>query len=383
MKANLKREMKKEKKKGIQTQEKGITLIAFVITIIILLILVGVSVLVLTLIVKEPSNKENTNISISETATNEGEVTSSTENSPLAEEEMPYVPDGATVTEDDFDAGITIKDSNNNEWVWIVVPKSVTENAETDEEIEEALISYASDYRGGDSDTWYSGCGLEEDEYAQKYSTMLQSIKTNGGFYIGKYEVGSFDNPVTEEDTTRKAVIQAGAYPYNCVTCGQAEELAEGLATGGKTSTLMFGIQWDLVLKYLETSKQLTIDDLKNDSASWGNYNESNFDITQGKYSEHYGESYETITDSYTKQPYRSVLLTTGATERNSKMNIYDLAGNVWEWTLENNDSLTGTSCVRRGGYYSTNGTLNPASARDIDTPSNSSENVGFRPALY
>lgn len=61
-------------------------------------------------------NREDTNISISETAIDEGEVTSSTENLPLAKE-MPYVPDGATVTEDDFDAGITIKDSNNNEWV--------------------------------------------------------------------------------------------------------------------------------------------------------------------------------------------------------------------------------------------------------------------------
>lgn len=62
------------------------------------------------------------------------------------------------------------------------MPKSLTENAETDEEIEESLISYVADYRGGDWDTWYNGCGLEEDEYAQKYSTMLQSIKTNARF---------------------------------------------------------------------------------------------------------------------------------------------------------------------------------------------------------
>lgn len=62
---------------------------------------------------------------------------------------------------------------------------------------------------------------------------------------------------------------------------------------------------------------------------------------------------------------------------------MQDLAGDVWEWTLENKDSLTGTSCVRRGGYYSTNVILNPAFARDIDLLSNSADNVGFRPALY
>ena len=60
-----------------------------------------------------------------------------------------------------------------------------------------------------------------------------------------------------------------------------------------------------------------------------------------------------------------------------------DLAGNVWEWSLDNNDSLTGTSCVKRGGHYSTNIILNPASARDIDLLSNSADNVEFRPALY
>lgn len=262
---------------------------------------------------------------------------------PSTDETQPFLPDGATVIESDLSEGVTIKDANNNEWVWIVVPKSVTASATDDDQIRDALISYATDYRSIDSaDTWYSGCGLEEGEYAQKYSTMLQSIKANGGFYIGKYEVGTFDNPVTSNDNTRTAVIQQGAYPYNWVTCSQAEELAEGLAIGGKTSTLMFGIQWDLVLKYLEenadwdTTTNNALYYLKTDSASWGNYYYETFDIIRGKYSTDNGSSYTDVpVEGYPKPGLSSVLLTTGATERNSKMNIYDLAGNVWEWTLE------------------------------------------------
>ena len=118
---------------------------------------------------------------------------------------------------------------------------------------------------------------------------MLQSIKTNGGFYIGRYEVGSFDSPVESEDTTRKAVIQEGAYPYNYVTCSQAENLSEKLTMGEKISTLMFGIQWDLVLKFLELNGDWnTTNDatyyLKSDSSSWGNYRNSTFKLDRGKY---------------------------------------------------------------------------------------------------
>ena len=79
------------------------------------------------------------------------------------------------------------------------------------------------------------------------------------------------------------------------------------------------------------------------------------------------------------------MLLTTGATERNSKMNIYDLAGNVWEWTLE---KITGTDdypypCTVRGGFCNYDGSGTPASSRDDVSTSSSYYNVGFRSALY
>lgn len=286
--------------------------------------------------------------------------------------------------------GLVIIDANGNEWVWIEVPESVTASSTTDGEIESALISYVSEYRlEGYSDTWYEGCGLEEQEYADRYSEMLQSIKANNGFFVGRYEVGTFDVPVIENDPTRKTVIQKGAYPYNFVNCSQAQELSEELAIENKTSSLMFGIQWDLISKYLET-KGVPKSELKTNSGSWGNYRDVEFAVEEGnKYAvstKWILEKWNDIPANYKKTTFDTdgdgVLLTTGATVRNSKMNIYDLAGNAWEWTLEKSAS-TSHLCVSRGGNYYETGSYYPASGRGIGSTPYRDYSHGFRPVLY
>lgn len=69
-------------------------------------------------------------------------------------------------------------------------------------------------------------------------------------------------------------------------------------------------------------------------------------------------------------------------TDIKDKMNIYDLAGNVLEWTLENtfNDSVP---CVDRGGSYGDNSSDYPTSSRNNNGMSYSSSNVGFRLSIY
>ena len=292
--------------------------------------------------------------------------------------------------------GLVIIDANGNEWVWVEVPESVTAGSTTDGEIESALISYATNYRSNYSDAWYEGCGLEEQEYADRYSEMLQSIKQYGGFYIGKYEVGSFDKPVTSKDNTRKPVIQQEAYPYNYVECQQAENLAEGLATGGRTSSLMFGIQWDLVLKYLEINENWDTTNeasyyLKTNSNSWGNYSDATFSVKDESKHAILNQStgqlgdWSIVPENYIKPNSGTeswALLSTGASEKNKKMNIYDLAGNLYEWTLEKS-TTSGRPCVYRGGNYNFNGSIRPASIRGGDVISLSISNVGFRCTLY
>ena len=370
-----------------------------VITIIVLLILAGVTIATLT-----GENGISTRANDAKTNTEQAEedelrkLTQAEAATYLEEHEYTDV-SGEAVTipakcavsqvegENTLENGLVIIDANGNEWVWIEVPESVTASSTTDDEIESALISYATNYRSNWSDTWYEGCGLGEQEYAEKYSEMLQSIKANNGFFVGRYEVGSFDNPVTSNDTTRKAVIQKGAYPYNYVTVSQAQELSEGLAIGNRTSSLMFGIQWDLVLKYLET-KGVSESELKTNSGSWGNYRDVEFPVEQGnKYSIAtnwtLGE-WNDVPANYAKPIFdtggNGILLTTGATERNSKMNIYDLAGNVWEWTLEKSTNTNNPYAIRGGNYCSFDSYC-PASYR-IDIISRD-VTLGFRTVLY
>ncbi len=246
------------------------------------------------------------------------------------------------------------------------------------------MQNYASKYReSGYTDIWDSEAQhgfANATEYNNHKNVMLKSIYENGGFYIGRYEVGSFDNPVTSNNNTRTPVLQEGAYPYNFVTCKQAQELSESLSIGEKTSSLMFGIQWDLVLAYLEESG-VSEEDLKTSSGSWGNYNNVSFDITKGKYSTNRGQSYTPVNETYLK-PASDVLLTTGATKRNSKINVYDLAGNVWEWTLEKG-IYSSNQCVHRGGCYNSEESNNLASYRIANSTSLNNSTTGFRPVLY
>lgn len=111
------------------------------------------------------------------------------------------------------------------------------------------------------------------------------------------------------------------------------------MESGGCTSSLMFGVQWDLILKHLEMNGT-SQEELKNDSTSWGNYFSSLYNITNlnAKYNLLSSETY--MYEGYKSAPYNkmeedNVRLTTGASETFNKMGIFDLAGNFEEFTLE------------------------------------------------
>jgi formylglycine-generating enzyme required for sulfatase activity len=211
---------------------------------------------------------------------------------------------------------------------------------------------------------------------------MLKSVYEKGGFYIGRYEVGTETARLSGSNALTTPIIQRDKYPYNYVTCNQAQTLAKQLSTGGKRASLMFGIQWDLVLKFIEVKGAKIQAELKTDSSSWGNYNNVSFDIERGSYSTDYGKAYIEVEGSYTKIELSHVLFTTGATDRNSALDIYDLAGNLWEWTLEYSTS-TSTPCVARGAGYSYDGFGYQVSYRNGDGTSNAYNDVGLRSALW
>ena len=59
--------------------------------------------------------------------------------------------------------------------------------------------------------------------------------------------------------------------------------------------------------------------------------------------------------------------------------NIYDLAGNVSEWTMENYNNA---NRVNRGGFYNNNGNTYPASHRNNSAVTASANTIGVRQAL-
>ena len=62
------------------------------------------------------------------------------------------------------------------------------------------------------------------------------------------------------------------------------------------------------------------------------------------------------------------------------QLNIYDVAGNCWEWTTENySDAFY--PCVSRGGFYFSSS--NYTSCRYYNTTSTSTSDYSFRPLLY
>ena len=316
----------------------------------------------------------------------------------------PYLPTGFTqVSGTTLKNGLTIQDSTGNQYVWIEVPMteevyptaglSITNFTEEEyTAIETDLHTYTDVYRDGTSnkDEYYSEVGLTNDQYTNLKKTMLKSVYQNGGFYIGKYETGIENKPKTSgsADTapTETPVIKQNAYPYNYVTCSQAQTLASNMESGNYNTSLMFGVQWDLVLKYLET-KGTAQADLKTDSTSWGNYSNNLWNITNenSKYAILNTSNYtlDWTSGAYgVKGSSKNILLSTGASDDFSKQGIYDLAGNVWEWTLEYT-AHSSYPCAIRGGNFNYNGSNYPAANRYYSFTTVYSSDFGFRLSLY
>lgn len=299
--------------------------------------------------------------------------------------------------------GLVVKDENDNEWVWIEVPEDVftTANNDTDyEKIENDLITYAQDYRGGSSaqgyewkDEYYEGCGIEatsektaEQVWDEIHKKMLSSIYSNNGFWISRYEAGidgsdrdislALKENMTISSPSTKAVSKKDMIPYNFVNCSQAQKLASKMSTSSnKTSSLLFGIQWDLACKFLEENSNLDQIDIKTDSYKWGNYANTEFKITSTN-AKQYISSWQTI-EKFKKEEMS--LLSTGASEYTRILNIYDFAGNEWEWTLAHATIEAPNS--DRGGSYRNNSEDCPVS--HFSHYNKGCIEIGFRVTFY
>ena len=153
----------------------------------------------------------------------------------------------------------------------------------------------------------------------------------------------------------------------------------------------MFGIQWDLVQKYIET-KLITQGSnlsaaqslLKTNSTSWGNYQSTLYELTNQnvKYSLNNGGNWLTTIPFSKTSTSDKIFLTTGALTTFAKQSIFDFAGNVWEYTLEYSGN-TASPCTIRGGAYESTASENNANTRTVAASTFSYSSVGFRVSIY
>ena len=177
-------------------------------------------------------------------------------------------------------------------------------------------------------------------------------------------------------------------YPYNHVKWGEsmsnigevgAVALSNRLYNSsnyGATSMLCTGACWDSMLDFIKDEEHNVTN-----STEWGNYKDSGtYKIYRGSIYSNSAWSLADVTNGTDIKQNQTILLTAGATERNSAKNIYDVAGNCWEWTTE---SISSDRRVVRGGDYGNNGFTYPAYFRVNSSPDLSSSGLSFRSSLY
>ena len=306
-------------------------------------------------------------------------------------------PNDATYVEGTVDTGVVIKDKNNNEWVWVPVddPTIMYEESEAgtdlagDTGVKTNKYSKGDIIRGVSRGTPNSGSFREPDiltdkdtddtaiqagftakeaktalkvmaeSLVQDYSDMIESIAKYKGFYIGRYELSTkTENGKTIGIEQKDKISQTETSWYELYKYSKNIAGSENMQT-----RMIWGCQWDVTCKWLEDHNY----DINNSSA-WGNYSNYN---TANNYAEG-SEKYEAGAGE--KQE-------TGSSENWKANNIYDLAGNCYEWTQEANST---SSRAIRGGSYGSGGSIFPASHRGNGYPGVSSHNIiASRASLY
>ena len=380
--------MKTNKKQ--RKNSKGITLIALVITIIVLLILAGVSIAMLTGqngILTQAQNAKNKTEEAKEEEQNiltnyEEYINNATldtatvgkivigENKQYSKNGKAIIPEGFAIVPglDDVSQGLVISDVPNdtenkgNQFVWVPV---------------ENFSEFKREDFGTESQKWWTGTFVTDKmsennmyeptidniagcttETAEEVTKMYSSVETNHGFYVGRYEAGN--------DGSNNAISKKGVNVYNNIgwnndgtmetETGGAVEKARNFDTQSGhtnvTSTLVYGVQWDAVMRWLSKGTEEEQGWLT-DSSEKGNYKD----------------------DDDSNNPAK-----TGSNDNYQMKHIYDLAGNVAEWTME---AYSNDRRVRRGGYCYNDGSSNPCTQRGGDSPNKSNSFFGFRLAFY
>ena len=286
-------------------------------------------------------------------------------------EQVP-IPEGYIVSENSdeniVNKGLVISDSRGNEYVWISCTVNSSSNKLQYKRTEWGVEKDGTDNSRAikdeltlkDIDVTYSKTdtdnGINEEiskEIVAQINAEKESIKKYGGYYIGRYEVGK-DN--------KTAVIKAEQEPYVNIKWSKAYELAKGIGGGeGATTYLCSSYSWDTAINFIQNTTG------KNYATSIigfnGNWKSQEVKDSSGK---------------VIKPVNTAQRLNTGLTT--ALCNIYDMGGNVGEFTTELNPG-TSETVVLRGGVSYVNSP--PAGYRWDYGSGDAYSRCGFRATLF
>ena len=333
-------------------------------------------------------------------------------------------------TEAVTDANVASARTSRNQYVWVPVDTATFETSFVRKNF--GMSDTITNTLGTESEFWEVLPTTELTTDNLKYMTedtlkevqaMYASVKKYGGFYIARYEAGidtqrtskgtsGADLPGIKEGTKVYSVM--GKIPYVCVpwTWNNAMnedtngvvEIARKIYTESNTnygvvSTLTYGVQWDRTVQWFIDTKAMTLNQVNKTegSTAFGNYKDHVIaagDLNPGAKYAVYNSSNYTLgsyqdvaygtdgSSTSTKASGTGWALSTGALKAANINNIYDMAGNAHDWTMEGSST---SYRAGRGGFLGNVGTITPVAYRHnrLSPYVAYSTGVSFRPSLY
>ena len=289
-------------------------------------------------------------------------------------ENIGHVTTGLVITDSIDNDG----ESNGNEFVWIPVINVVSDTEANGTNNKAMAVKVGDNYRGllydfsGISSTVISGCtstnftnnsgkrepvyltdsvradaskyntiGITQESLQAEYNAMIESVKTHGGFYVARYEMGIQNS---------KAVSKLNVTPTS--SHDDATKRWYGLFDKAKT--------------YTNSKNSVT------SSMIWGSQYDAMLNFALN------GADKEKITAQTNGNDAISISKTGLTKASDSINNIYDLEGNMCDWTLEAESNFLRN--VRGGSYGNSS---SPSSRNGIYPDNNYYERNSSRLALY
>lgn len=209
----------------------------------------------------------------------------------------------------------------------------------------------------------------------QNFYETIKSIKKYGGFYIGRYETG-METEKAIEPVVRKMNMNAHIKGDTWYEMYQKSKVLKGTNENVMTSMISSSL-WDETLEWLvesgatiQNGTTLTYPLIGSDSVTWGNYINATFNYIPS-------ES-ETPEATAIKAINTDITIPTGSSDYTKVNNIYDLAGNMAEWTL----IVQGENRAISGGASNWQGSSGRVSRWKSDLPYKAYSNVSSRAVL-